>query len=102
MARRSSQRLKPVKPKLVTWKAEFAELFSLGVSWSPPSHVQVRRTKLGATFVAIFTDDDDRPFRLTTRIEIDDATGSMFLVDQKLKVTARVRGRRDLGVGASV
>lgn len=92
MARRNNGR-KPMKPKMIAWKDSFAELFKLGASWTPPSHVQVRRTVLGATFVAVFQDDDGRPFRLTARIEIDDASGAMFLVDQKLSITARVRGR---------
>lgn len=98
MAQRKSVRRKPAKPKLVVWKEAFTELFKLGASWTPPSHVQVRRTQMGATFVAVFSDDDGRPFRLTTRIEIDDASGDMFLVDQKLCVTARVRGRAAVNV----
>lgn len=101
MVGRKRRGRKATKPKMIVWKPAFAELFKLGASWSPPSHVQVRRTVLGATFVAIFSDDDGRPFRLTTRIEIDDATGSMFLVDQKLSITARVRGRAPLADGAA-
>ncbi len=91
MARRSTRR-KPQKPTMVAWKDGFAELFKLGASWPPPSHVQVRRTQLGATFVAIFQDDGGRPFRLTTRVEFDDPDGPIYLVDQKLTMTARVRG----------
>lgn len=91
MARRTTRR-KPQKPQMMAWKDSFAELFKLGAAWTPPAHVQVRRTQLGATFVAIFQDDGGRPFRLTTRIEFDDLDGPMYLVDQKLTMTARVRG----------
>lgn len=89
MSRRLAR--KAPKTKMVAWKPEFLELFKLGDGFTPPARIQVRRTKLGATVVAIFT-ADGRPVRATTRIEIDCATDQMFLVDQKLSISARVYG----------
>lgn len=92
-ARRTTRR-RVAKPKVIRWNAEFAELFGMGsaLGAAPPT-VQVRRTQLGATFVAIFTGDDGSHVRATTRIEIDNASGAMFLVDQKISISARLRGK---------
>lgn len=99
MARSSAKRTPRAKAQVLTWRPAHEEAFRLATGLKPPATVQVRKTQKGFTMTAVFTNEQGRKLRATTRLAWVCGEDRLTVTDEVIATNFVLGGQRSKGTG---